>query len=237
MAFRTIQTTNLQSTQTSFSDPVVVVGKDNTTATDIGFLGKIGTDTYSGLVRDVETQKYYLIENYTSTESNNDISPVLSDKSTLVLERIEAPELYGNVTGDLDGYIRDTNGNVLLNNEHGNAGFGGNIYSSGASSFSGSVDFSGATISGFNGTTTGTHTGNVVGNLQGNIINAQGQPVIDNSGALYPTIIQLPRGIESERPSPASEGMMFFNSTTKMFEGYNGTEWVQFVPSDYEETP
>ena len=169
MAFRTIQTTNLQSTQTSFSDPVVVVGKDNTTATDIGFLGKTGTDIYSGLVRDVETQKYYLIENYTSTESNNDISPVLSDKSTLVLERIEA------------------------------------------SSF--------------------------VGNLQGNIINSQGQPVIDNSGALYPTVFRSPRGIESDRPSPASEGMIFFNTQTKMFEGYDGTAWIQFVPSTYQETP
>jgi hypothetical protein len=25
--------------------------------------------------------------------------------------------------------------------------------------------------------------------------------------------------------------------TTKMFEGYNGTEWLRLVPSTYEETP
>ena len=77
----------------------------------------------------------------------------------------------------------------------------------------------------------------IVGNLQGNIINSQGQPVIDNSGALYPTIFQIPKGIVSERPSPAAEGMMWFNTTTKMFEGYDGTDWVQLVPSTFVETP
>jgi len=30
---------------------------------------------------------------------------------------------------------------------------------------------------------------------------------------------------------------MYFNTTTKMFEGYNGTVWVQFVPSEFEYTP
>jgi hypothetical protein len=143
------------------------------------------------------------------------------------------------------GNIYDTNGNVLLDNTHGTAGFGGNISSSGASSFSGSVDFTGATISGFSGDTAGTHTGNVVGNvtgnvvgnIEGNILNSQGQPVIDNSGALYPTVFRLPKGLTAERPSPAVAGMMFFNEGTSMFEGYDGTNWIQFVPSTYQYTP
>ena len=143
------------------------------------------------------------------------------------------------------GNIYDTNGNVLLDNTHGTAGFGGNISSSGASSFSGSVDFTGATISGFSGDTAGTHTGNVVGNvtgnvvgnIEGNILNSQGQPVIDNSGALYPTVFRVPKGLAVNRPSPASEGMLWFNTTTKMFEGYDGTNWIQFIPSTYQLIP
>jgi len=44
------------------------------------------------------------------------------------------------------GKLYDTNGNVLLDNTSGAAGFGGNISSNGSSSFSGTVDFNGATI-------------------------------------------------------------------------------------------
>ena len=47
-----------------------------------------------------------------------------------------------------EGYIYDTNGNVLLDNTNGSANFGGDISSSGASSFSGTVDFTGATLTG-----------------------------------------------------------------------------------------
>jgi len=28
------------------------------------------------------------------------------------------------------------------------------------------------------------------------------------------------------RPDPAQEGMIIFNTDTKQFEGYNGTYWV-----------
>ena len=253
MAFRKINLAVTTSEVVDFTDSLMVLGKGNTSPTDIGFLGKTGPNTYTGLIRDSDEQKFYLIDSVTLTSATpNDVNPLQIQKADLTVNRLEATEFVGditgnvtgNVAGDLDGYIRDTNGNVLLNNDHGNAGFGGNIFSSGASSFSGSVNFTGATISGFSGDTAGTHTGNVVGNvtgnvvgnIEGNILNSQGQAVIDNSGALYPTIFRLPKGIASERPSPASEGMMFFNTTTKMFEGYNGTDWVQLVPSTYNET-
>ena len=45
MAFRKIKTTNLTSVETSFSDPVIVLGKDNTSPDDIGFLGKMSVNT------------------------------------------------------------------------------------------------------------------------------------------------------------------------------------------------
>tara|TARA_B110000858_G_scaffold193398_1_gene245827 strand:+ start:55 stop:924 length:870 start_codon:yes stop_codon:yes gene_type:complete len=47
----------------------------------------------------------------------------------------------------------------------------------------------------------------------------------------------LPKGTAAQRPSTPAEGMMWFNTTTKMFEGYNGTAWVQLVPSEFEYTP
>jgi len=30
---------------------------------------------------------------------------------------------------------------------------------------------------------------------------------------------------------------MFFNEGTNMFEGYDGTNWIQFIPSTFVETP
>ena len=141
MSFRKIQTTNLTSTETSFSDPVIVLGKDNTTPSDIGFLGKLSVNTYSGLVRDFETQKYYLIENYTSTDANNNISPTASDKATLVV------------------------------------------------------------------------------------------------GALETQSFIVPNGTTSNRPTSPAQGQLYFNTSTNMFEGFNGTAWVQLVPSTYTETP
>ena len=33
----------------------------------------------------------------------------------------------------------------------------------------------------------------------------------------------LPKGTAAQRPSTPAEGMMWFNTTTKMFEGYDGT--------------
>ena len=47
-----------------------------------------------------------------------------------------------------EGKLYNTQGQVILDNTYGNAGFGGNISSNGASSFSGSVDFTGATVQG-----------------------------------------------------------------------------------------
>ena len=224
----TANATTLNSGTTNISGNAVFTGSS------ADFTGTATIGNWNGAVYD-RTGQTLIIDDTASPKPivyANIQGDVVGDVQGNVVGNVD-----GNVTGDLDGYIRDTNGNVLLNNEHGNAGFGGNISSSGASSFSGSVDFSGATISGFNGSTTGTHTGNVTGNvtgnIEGNIINSQGQVVIDNSGALYPTVIQLPKGITADRPSPATAGMMFFNESTMKFEGYDGTNWIVFSPEDW----
>lgn len=47
----------------------------------------------------------------------------------------------------------------------------------------------------------------------------------------------LPKGTAAQRPASPVEGMMWFNTTTKMFEGYDGTAWVQLVPSTFQSTP
>lgn len=43
--------------------------------------------------------------------------------------------------------------------------------------------------------------------------------------------IVLPKGPANSRPLSPVEGQLWFNTETKMFEGYNGTSWVVFVPA------
>ena len=52
------------------------------------------------------------------------------------------------IANAFEGKLYNTQGQVILDNTAGNEGFGGNIYSNGASSFSGTVDFTGATVQG-----------------------------------------------------------------------------------------
>ena len=149
MTFRKIQTTNLVSTDTAFTDPLIILNKDGTVTTDVGFLGRTGTDTYTGLIRDSDTSKYFLIDSIDVTnQTANDISASDSSlsKATLVLDTIEVT----SITAD--------------------------------SSF------------------------------------------------------VLPKGTAANRPSSPVEGQMYFNTETKMFEGYNGTEWKQLIPAEYQET-
>lgn len=57
-----------------------------------------------------------------------------------------------------------------------------------------------------------------------------------NTGAML-----FPTGTTVQRPTSAQEGMVRFNSDTKRFEGYNGTEWINIdIPDDWgsiNETP
>jgi len=150
MTFRTIQTTNLVSTETAFDDPLLILNKSGTVATDVGFLGKIGASNYAGLVRDSHTNKFILIDTITlNSHTVNDVNALDATlvKATLEVESIEA------------------------------------------------------------------------------------------STVVPTTTFVLPKGTAANRPNSPVEAQLYFNTETKMFEGYNGTAWIQLLPSIYEVTP
>ena len=75
MSFRKIQTTNLVSAETAFTDPLVVLNKDGTVPTDIGFLGRTGAASYTGIVKDSQTGEFIVVDSITLTNQTvNDIN-------------------------------------------------------------------------------------------------------------------------------------------------------------------
>jgi len=155
MAFRKFNIQVSKSEVIDFSDNLMVLGKENSSPTDIGFLGKIGTNIYTGLVRDAETNEF------------------------LLLDQIQLASTTINDVNALDASI--VKGNI----------------------------------------TVGTLTADtlVTGNVEAT------------------STFMLPKGTAAQRPASPVEGMMWFNTTTKMFEGYDGTNWVQLIPSTFVETP
>ena len=380
MAFRGIQSTNLISNDVGFNDPLLILNKDSSLPTDVGWLGKIGPITYAGFVRDHETNTFLLIDSvdlspntlnsinagevtkgdlsvrtltadtivagnlptqYTDADARAAISATGSlsydsatgvisftdtdysyatkvgynladqtDTTSIVLDPGDAStpatyrgdvinnsgtvivdvsstsstftgglmgNTYGDVynptgankilesgTGNLDSALTvDSATTTTLNagttNISGNATFtGGSADFTGTTAFgnwNGAVydrtgstliiddtaspkpivyaNLSGGVVGDVQGNLVGNVDGNVTGNLEGGIVNSQGQVVIDNSGALAPTVFRLPKGLTADRPSPATAGMMFFNESTMKFEGYDGTNWIVFSPEDW----
>jgi hypothetical protein len=138
MAFRKVQISNLQSLDTAIDDSIIVVGKSNTSPTDIGILGKIGINEYAGLVRDAETSTFYLIDSYTSSISN-----MLGVDANNVVQ-----------TGSL-----------------------------------------------------------AVGTLEADVS------------------IVVPSGTTVNRPNSPVAGQIWFNTDTSTFEGYDGSQWIIFLPA------
>ena len=384
MAFRGIQSSNLISNDVGFADPLLILNKDSSLPTDVGWLGKIGPITYAGFVRDHETNTFLLIDSvdlspntlntinagevtkgdlavktltadtiiagnlptqYTDADARAAISATGSlsyDSATGVISFTDTDSAYAtkvgyNLADETDatsivlnpgdastpatyrGDVVDNSGNVIVDVSSTTTTFTGglvgdaygDVYNptgankilesgtgnldsaltvdsattttlnagttniSGIATFTGgSADFTGTTAFGnwngavydrtgntliiddtavpkpivyanlsggvlgdVQGNLVGNVDGNVTGNLEGGIVNSQGQVVIDNSGALAPTVFRLPKGLTADRPSPATAGMMYFNESTNMFEGYDGTNWIQFIPSTYVYTP
>ena len=161
---------NLQmanSQVTDFDDSLIVVGRNNTTDVDIGFLGRKPDNEYAGLVRDSDTANFILIE--TVVLENNQLNDVSALDSTLVKATLQV--------GTLEADNLTVGGTEMASQSY--------------------VDNAIANIN--------THTE-----------------------------IILPKGVN--RPANPSEGQLFFNTTTKMFEGYDGTNWIVFVPATYTET-
>ena len=149
MAFRGIQTTNIISTDVGLTDPLLILNKDGSTATDVGFLGKIGATSYAGLVKDSATNEFLLLGAIT-------LSPnTVNDVSALDASIVKGDISVGTLTGDVE----------------------------------------------------------------------------------VSSTFVLPKGTTAQHPASPVEGQLWFNTTTKMFEGYNGTVWVQLVPSEFEFTP
>jgi len=384
MAFRGIQSSNLISNDVGFADPLLILNKDSSLPTDVGWLGKIGPITYAGFVRDHETNTFLLIDSvdlspntlntinagevtkgdlavktltadtiiagnlptqYTDANARAAISATGSlsyDSATGVISFTDTDSAYAtkvgyNLADETDatsivlnpgdastpatyrGDVVDNSGNVIVDVSSTTTTFTGGLvgdaygdvynptgankilesgtgnldsaltvdsattttlnagttningiatFTGGSADFTGTTAFgnwngavydrtgntliiddtavpkpivyanlSGGVLGDVQGNLVGNVDGNVTGNLEGGIVNSQGQVVIDNSGALAPTVFRLPKGLTADRPSPATAGMMYFNESTNMFEGYDGTNWIQFIPSTYVYTP
>tara|TARA_B110001454_G_scaffold162534_1_gene152066 strand:+ start:138 stop:590 length:453 start_codon:yes stop_codon:yes gene_type:complete len=51
------------------------------------------------------------------------------------------------------------------------------------------------------------------------------------------TTFVAPKGTAAQRPASPVAGQMWFNTETSLFEGYDGSGWIQFIPSTYQYTP
>jgi hypothetical protein len=105
MAFRGIQSTNIISTEVGFTDPVLVLNKDGSSSVDVGFLGKIGSTSYAGLVKDSTTEDFLLIKSISINSSSvNDIdaTDLSLVKGDLVVETVT-----GDLVGDVTGQVSD----------------------------------------------------------------------------------------------------------------------------------
>ena len=283
MAFRKIQTTNLTSTDTAFSDPLIILNKENQIATDIGFLGRIGADTYTGLVRDSQTDTFLLLNSITLSDATvNDVDALDASivKGDISVGTITADSFIGNIKGNI---LNPTTGAMVVNASGGIYTLTGNVAGSlygdvlsptqntpiittgpvedtltihnahveklkaPGSSGATVIDTTGYyTLQGQNIAITGTLFGDIADRLANDPVLTVGTGNNDSQLVVHEAIVDeltatdsftLPKGTAAQRPASPVEGMMFFNTTTKMFEGYNGTEWLQLVPSRYEETP
>ena len=146
MAYRGIQATNLISVDAAFDDALLILNKSGVSPTDVGFLGRIGPASYSGLVKDSDTDTFILINSINlSSQSINDISALDASlvKGSLSLNTMTATTVHASET------------------------------------------------------------------------------------------LVLPKGTAAQHPANPVEGQMFFNTETNLFEGYDGTSWIQFLPTTF----
>ena len=352
MAFRKFNIQVSKSEVIDFSDNLMVLGKENSSPTDIGFLGKIGPNIYTGLVKDAETNEFLLLDQiqlatttindvnaldasiikgnitvgtitadaiiagnlptqYTDADARSAISATGSlsyDSATGVISFTDTDSSYATKVGYnladqtdatsivLDpgdastpatyrGDVINNSGTVIVDVSSTNATFTGGlmgdvqgdvynptgankILESGTGNLDSALTVDTATATTLNAGTTNisgiaTFTGgmadftgtNTLGNWNGAVYDRTGGTLIIEDDATPGPIVHadldgdvtgnvevtttfvLPKGAAQQRPASPVEGMMFFNSTTKMFEGYDGTNWVQLIPSTFVETP
>ena len=112
MAFRGIQSTNLISNDVGFNDPLLILNKDSSLPTDVGWLGKIGPITYAGFVRDHETNTFLLIDSVDlSPNSLNSINAGEVTKGDLSVRTITADTI---VAGNLPTQYTDADARAAI---------------------------------------------------------------------------------------------------------------------------
>lgn len=201
MSFRKIQTSNLNSTETTFDDPLIIINNNGMADTsDVGFLAKTASNTYTGLFRDGETKEYYLVDQYAVAITNNDVNPANVVLGDLNLEKVITNELQvGNITST--GYIKAPSEFI--------------IDPAGHDDETGKVIIRGDLQ--VNGTTT---TVNYV-----NVENVAAETVVAT------TTMVAPSGTLAQRPQFPVAGQIWFNTDTKLFEGFDGTRWIIMIPA------
>lgn len=252
--------TNLYHTEARVRAAISVSGGslsyDNTTGvisytdTDSSYATKVGynladeTDTASIVLNpgDAVTPATYrgdVIDN-----NGNIIVDVSSSNATF------SGGLMGSVYGDV---YNPTGANKILESGTGNLDSvltvdtaTATTLNAGITNISGNTVFTGSSVD-FTGTNTiGNWNGAVYDRTGSTLIiedNATPGPIVhadlegdvtgDVTGNLTATdSLTLPTGTVAQRPSTPAEGMMWFNTTTKKFEGYDGTGWIVFSPED-----
>jgi len=218
---------------------------DSSYATKVGYNLADETDTASIVLNpgDANTQATYRGD---VVDDNGNIIVDVSSATTTFTGGL-AGDVYGDVynptgankilesgTGNLDSALTVDSANTTTLNA-------GTTNISGIATFTGgSVDFTGTqTIGNWNGAVY-DRTGSTLiiedNATPGPIVHAdlEGDVTGDVTGNLTATdSITLPKGTAAQRPSTPVEGMMWFNTTTKKFEGYDGTGWIVFSPEDW----
>ena len=228
----------------------VIVDVSSTSVTfNGGLMGNVYGDVYTpdGSQKVLESGTNNTDSSLTVTTATADT--IVATNVTGSLNGNVTGRLYGDVHGDVTspsslepiittGPVRDT---LTIHDAH--------IDKIKAPGTSGAtiLDTSGATtLSGHNVHLTGSLYGDIGDTLANNPVLTVGTGNNDSQLAVTVASIDeltvndsmiLPKGTAAQRPSTPAEGMMWFNTTTKMFEGYNGTAWVQLVPSEFESTP
>lgn len=73
MAFRKLSMDLIGQGNAVFDDPIMLLGSTISAPQDMGFMGKINANTFAGLVRDAQTSRFVLIDNYSHQMFDNDI--------------------------------------------------------------------------------------------------------------------------------------------------------------------
>lgn len=219
MSFRKVNIGNFVNTEkTTLSDSLVIFG-NTVSGNDIGFLGKRAVNTYSGIIRDQDTNSFLVIESITLSDQN--INDINAADPSIQLGNLEVSDIQAETatvttdpTNDTDvvnkKYVDDTIQTVGVADSAFVVPTGSTAQRS-QTPVDGMIRFNTDTglFEGYHGST-------------------------DGWKSFIPAELYLDTSLG--RPNPAVQGQIWFNTTTKLFEGYNGTSWDVFIPSEYQET-